>query len=155
MRWGSVITDNGKREDDSARRLFGAISDAGAAAYCRARDLPKLLALWPHELEDESEAGRVAILRRLEKALRAERRRALAGHWAYDLNRHLALIAAYKAERRSLTGGQEPLGSGPAALSGNPASKPARPPKRPAPGAKPLASRRRPPDRAPARRSKE
>ena len=30
--------------------------------------------------------------------LRAERRRALASHWSYELNRHLGLMTAYKAE---------------------------------------------------------
>jgi hypothetical protein len=31
------------------------MAEAGAAAYSRARDLPKLIALWPHELDDESQ----------------------------------------------------------------------------------------------------
>jgi hypothetical protein len=30
------------------------------------------------------------------------RRRALAGHWSYDLNRHLALLSAYKSELAGL-----------------------------------------------------
>ena len=38
------------------------------------------------------------ILSKLRRALRAERRRALAGHWNYELNRHLGLMTAYKAE---------------------------------------------------------
>jgi hypothetical protein len=71
---------------------------AGARSYLRSRDLPKLLALWPHELEDESEAGRRRIIGRLMRALRTERRRALAGHWSYDLNRHLGLLSAYEGE---------------------------------------------------------
>jgi hypothetical protein len=37
-----------------ARRVFGPSAAAGAAAYARTRDLPKLIALWPHELDDES-----------------------------------------------------------------------------------------------------
>jgi len=49
-----------------------------AATYLRSRDLPKLIALWPHDL-----------LAKLRRAPRAERRRGLAGHWSYDLNRHL------------------------------------------------------------------
>ncbi|MGB9044149.1 MAG: hypothetical protein WCC81_16970, partial [Pseudolabrys sp.] len=38
------------------------------------------------------------VLGKLRRALRAERRRASSGHWSYDLNRHLALVTAYKAE---------------------------------------------------------
>jgi hypothetical protein len=45
-----------------------------------------------------SEAGARAIIARLERALRAERHRARAGHWTYDLNRHIALRQAVAAE---------------------------------------------------------
>lgn len=79
-------------------RAFGAMADAGANCYLRPRDLPRLIALWPRELEDASPEGSVHILSKLKRALRAERRRALAGHWSYDLNRHLGLMSAYKAE---------------------------------------------------------
>lgn len=87
----------------TAGRVFGPIAEAGAAAYARARDLPKLIALWPHELGDESPEGCRRILAKLRGALRAERRRALAGHWSYDLNRHLGLLSAYKGELASLS----------------------------------------------------
>jgi hypothetical protein len=86
----------------TAKRVFGPIAEAGAAAYARARDLPKLIALWPHELEDESPEGCRHILAKLRSALRAERRRALSGHWSYDLNRHLGLLSAYKGEMAGL-----------------------------------------------------
>jgi hypothetical protein len=79
------------------------MADAGAAAYMRSRDLQKLIALWPRELADESAEGRRYILAKLKSALRAERRRGLAGHWSYDLNRHLGLISAYKAELAGLS----------------------------------------------------
>jgi hypothetical protein len=79
------------------------MADAGAAAYMRSRDLPKLIALWPRELADESAEGGRYILAKLKSALRAERRRGLAGHWSYDLNRHLGLISAYKAELAGLS----------------------------------------------------
>jgi hypothetical protein len=39
---------------------------------------------------------------KLRSALRAERRRALSGHWSYDLNRHLGLLSAYKGEMAEL-----------------------------------------------------
>jgi hypothetical protein len=72
--------------------------DAGAGCYLRARDLPRLIALWPREIADQSSQGSLLILSKLRRALRAERRRALAGHWSYELNRHLGLMTAYKAE---------------------------------------------------------
>jgi hypothetical protein len=61
-------------------------------------NLPRLIPLWPHELEDESHEGGLLVLAKLRRALRAERRRGLSGHWSYDLNRHLALLSAYKGE---------------------------------------------------------
>jgi hypothetical protein len=75
---------------------------AGSAAYLRSRDLPKLTALWPHELDDESQKGMLRVLAKLRRALRAERSRTLAGHWSYDLNRHLGLLSAYKGELAAL-----------------------------------------------------
>ena len=81
-----------------ARRIFSTMAKANARNYVRARDLPKLVALWPCELEDQSEAGSLRIITKLRRALRAERRRALAGHWSYDLNRHLGLLSAYEGE---------------------------------------------------------
>jgi len=58
----------------------------------------RLLPLWPHEIADESAAGRARVADLLRRALRAERRRGLAGHWSYDLGRHTQLLAAYRAE---------------------------------------------------------
>jgi hypothetical protein len=91
------------RGGSTAGRVFGPIAEAGAATYARARDLPKLIALWPHELDDESPEGCRHILAKLRSALRAERRRALSGHWSYDLNRHLGLLSAYKGELAGLS----------------------------------------------------
>jgi hypothetical protein len=73
------------------------------AAYCRVRDLPRLLALWPHEIEDPSPAAHVRLVAKLRAALRAERQRGLSGHWTYDLARHRHLLAAYRAEHALLT----------------------------------------------------
>jgi hypothetical protein len=86
----------------TAKGMFGTMAEAGAAAYSRARDLPKLIALWPHELDDESQEGMFRVLGKLRRALRAERRRGLASHWSYDLNRHLGLLSAYKGELAGL-----------------------------------------------------
>jgi Family of unknown function (DUF6477) len=90
------------RERITAKRTFGTMAAAGAAAYLRSRDLPKLIALWPHELDDESQEGMFRVLTRLRRALKAERRRGLAGHWSYNLNRHLGLLSAYQGELAAL-----------------------------------------------------
>lgn len=68
------------------------------SGYERARDLPKLLPLWEWELATPSEAEHARLLARLRRALRAERRRGLSGHWTYDLARHAQLLRAYRAE---------------------------------------------------------
>ena len=76
--------------------------------YDRRRELPRVLPLWPHELDDESLQGRQLILARLRRALRAERRRGVAGHWTYDLSRHVELLRVYRhelAERSRRQGG--------------------------------------------------
>ena len=57
--------------------------------------VPALIGADPALLADMSEVGARAIIARLERALRAERHRARAGHWAYDLNRHIALRQAF------------------------------------------------------------
>ena len=55
-------------------------STAQGQSYCRARDLPRLIALWPREIADLTEHGRRHLLAKLRRALRKERRRGLAGH---------------------------------------------------------------------------
>jgi hypothetical protein len=68
------------------------------ASYKRARDLPRLLPLWPHEIEVGSIAEHARLLARMRRALRMERQRGIAGHWTYDLARHAQLLSAYRAE---------------------------------------------------------
>src|ERR1700680_3475083 len=60
--------------------------------------LSRVLALWPQELDDLSPAGRQRIVVKLRGALRAERRRGIAGHWTYDLARHVELLHLYRQE---------------------------------------------------------
>jgi len=74
-------------------------------AYDRTTDLPRVLPLWPHELDDETPEGRRRILARLRRALRAERQRGLAGHWTYDLARHVELLRVYRMELALRGGG--------------------------------------------------
>ena len=88
----------------AARHTMAGRIAAGREAYERSLHLPRIIAVGPDEIADDSPAGRAAILRRLARALRAERRRGRAGHWSYDLNRHIALSQAYSAEREAARG---------------------------------------------------
>jgi hypothetical protein len=108
MRGGKQVQERSRRpyaarKVSTAKRIFGPLVERGAAAYLRSRDLPRLIALWPWELEDQSPDGFRRILAKLRSALRAERRRASSGHWSYDLNRHLGLISAYRGELAGLS----------------------------------------------------
>jgi len=93
----------------SAFAEFGVRAAARLAAGPRAHDiydrkimLPRVIPVMPAELEDSGEDTARRIIQRIARALRGERARGRGGHWAYDLNRHVALIRAYKAERRRL-----------------------------------------------------
>jgi len=70
----------------------------GARGYDRALALPRLIALDPRELSGDGPELRRRIVTRLTRALRTERQRGRAGHWTYDLNRHIALLQALQAE---------------------------------------------------------
>ena len=50
------------RDRATAKGIFGTMAEAGAAAYSRARDLPKLIVLWPDELGDQSPEGTFRVL---------------------------------------------------------------------------------------------
>lgn len=85
----------------TARAALGRTVTAGREAYRRETALPRLLPPIPPEIAADAGAGRW-IVARLARALRAERTRGRAGHWSYDLNRHIALHQAYEAERSQL-----------------------------------------------------
>ena len=72
------------------------------SAFDRRLYLPRILPVGPEDIDDPGEGAARRIVLRLAAALRSERARGRAGHWTYDLNRHIALIRAYKAERRRL-----------------------------------------------------
>lgn len=75
---------------------------AGRPTYERRRALPRLLPVTDGELAtDDAHAARMLVAR-LARALRSERQRGRAGHWSYDLNRHIALAQALGAERHRL-----------------------------------------------------
>ena len=90
------------KQADQRKSPYAKLAVEDANHYHRLRHLPALLALWPIELEDMSATGTKHIVDQLEIALFSERRRGRARHWCYDLNRHLALVSALKAEKRHL-----------------------------------------------------
>lgn len=78
------------------------IITSGEAAYGRARILPRLIpvSVDTAALDDLATAERIVGL--LQRAVRSERTKGRAGHWTYDLNRHLGLIQALRAETATL-----------------------------------------------------
>ena len=72
------------------------------SAEDRRAALSRVLALWPHELAGDSPAARRRVLAKLRRALREEHCRGRAGHWAYDLARHTALLQVYREELAAL-----------------------------------------------------
>lgn len=78
--------------------------EAGAGAYRRDLVLPRLIAVGPDDLRGAQAVVGRRICALLARALRAERNRGRAGHWTYDLNRHIGLAQALKAERAALAG---------------------------------------------------
>ncbi len=94
--------DGGQGAHRRSRRERATFAKARPVSYQRERDLPRLIPLWPAEISDGSIAARDRLVRKMARALRAERQRGLAGHWAYDLARHAALYRAYQAEKAAL-----------------------------------------------------
>lgn len=88
------------RSDDRTATDRRSADAARVSADGHLLNLQRLLPMWPAELADRTREGRRALLAKLRRALREERRRGLAGHWAYDLARHAALYRAYQDEIR-------------------------------------------------------
>lgn len=84
----------------SARPAVEATLSANLAAYNRAQALSRFHRLSPETIGSETPAAARLVLREIEGALRAERAR--RGHWTYDLNRHIALLVAHRAETARL-----------------------------------------------------
>ncbi len=74
------------------------------SAEARTRKLSRLVPLWPSEIEAADPAAAQRVVAALERALRGERRRGRAGHWSYDMNRHVALARALREEQDRLAG---------------------------------------------------
>lgn len=73
---------------------------AGLNAYDRTRALARFHRLSPDTIASESPEAARAALKEIERAMRGERAR--RGHWSYDLNRHISLLVAHRAETARL-----------------------------------------------------
>jgi hypothetical protein len=62
----------------------------------------QILPIWPKDLFDRSSTGRKKLIAVIERELRKERQRGLAGDAAYDLARHAKLVEILRKERRAL-----------------------------------------------------
>ncbi len=104
MGQNSYIHENSCIQDmrSRARRAVEADVAKGAALYERAKNLVRVLPLMAGDCQGPEPETTRLIVRRLAQALRRERRLGRAGHWTYDLNRHIALAQAWKAESEAL-----------------------------------------------------
>lgn len=88
------------RAFDRLRRAARPAAEAAIAAnlstYDRRFALTRFHRLSPEIIATETPEAARAIVREIERALRAERAR--RGSWTYDLNRHIALVVAHRAE---------------------------------------------------------
>lgn len=113
MHGRTTTRDNGNGDEElrrSAARAFDGVVRHGATLFERALYLPRVLPGFDEG--DLSAEARRRTLARLARALRMERQRGRAGHWSYDLNRHIALAQAYESERRRLVRAPPPKSSG-------------------------------------------
>jgi hypothetical protein len=93
---------NGKHFRRQAYRAVTGVIANGRESYERSRMLVRLLPVGPDELAGAEPETTRRIVLKLARALRAERARGRAGHWTYDLNRHVGLMQALKAEQERL-----------------------------------------------------
>lgn len=81
----------------AARESLHSALRAKADAYRREEFLRSFHRLSRSVIAAETPQAAAAVLKEIERALRAERAR--AGHWTYDLSRHIALLVAHRAEQ--------------------------------------------------------
>lgn len=84
----------------AARPAVEAALTESLATYDRRQALARFHRLSPDVIMSETPSAARLVLREIERALRAERAR--RGHWTYDLNRHIALLVARRAETARL-----------------------------------------------------
>ena len=92
--------DRAARFAAAAGLALNAALVAGEKAYDRASALARLHRLSPETIASESPDAARAALKEIERAMRGERAR--RGHWSYDLNRHISLLVAHRAETARL-----------------------------------------------------
>lgn len=80
----------------AANAALDAALVAGLKGYDRPSALARFHRLSPELIESDSPDAARAALKEIERAMRAERAR--RGHWSYDLNRHISLLVAHRAE---------------------------------------------------------
>jgi hypothetical protein len=73
------------------------------APFERSPGLEQLLGIPRSEAEDYSLEGRLSVIAKLKAARRAEVARGRSGSWLYDLNRHLNVCGALRAEYDALS----------------------------------------------------
>ncbi|KAF2989793.1 hypothetical protein MJC1_03138 [Methylocystis sp. MJC1] len=91
-----------------ARPAVEAALNASLTGYDRLVALSRFHRLSQEIILSETPEAARAVLREIEQALRKERAR--RGHWTYDLNRHIALLVAHRAETARLAGIGKPNG---------------------------------------------
>jgi len=89
-----------ERLDAAARPALDSALKASLAGYDRLDALSRFHRLSRETILSETPRAARVVLREIERALRAERAR--GGHWSYDLNRHIALLVAHRAETARL-----------------------------------------------------
>ncbi|MBY6241677.1 hypothetical protein [Methylosinus sp. Sm6] len=80
-----------------ARAALSSTLNSALAAYDRRNFLRCFHRLSGETIAAETPEACRLVLHEIERALRGERAR--AGHWTYDLDRHIGLVVAYRAEQ--------------------------------------------------------
>ena len=86
------------KNQHSLGRSLNPLVVAGSITYERRLHLQQLLPIALRKIDDQSSQNCRWIISRLARALRQERNRGRCRHWAYSLNRHVALLQAYRGE---------------------------------------------------------
>ncbi len=84
----------------SAKQALESAITASLAAYDRHAILARLHRLSSETIRSQTVDAAKQVVEELERAMRRERAR--SGHWTYDLNRHIALHVAHRAETARL-----------------------------------------------------
>lgn len=93
-----------RTEQRLARAASAALDESLRASlekYDRKRTLAGFHRLTREIIDSETPAAARRVVAEIEQAIRRERAR--RGHWTYDLNRHIALHVAQRAERARLS----------------------------------------------------